>query len=119
MTTAREKIEKEKDTLMNIVIKAGSFIMSIAIMISTWFLNQAWSRIGQVEHRIAKIELTQAETKSNRFTSMDWNNAKNIMDAEHLTLDRRIIRLEESIHTIKDSLTEIKDSLREIKNNDK
>jgi uncharacterized coiled-coil protein SlyX len=84
-------------------------------MISTWFLNQAWTRIGQVENRIAQIELTQAETKSNRFTSMDWNTAKNIMDAEHLTLDRRIIRLEESIPTIKDSLNEIKDSLKEIK----
>lgn len=113
MTTSRDKIEKE--SVINWTLKIGSFIMSIAIMISSWFLNQAWNRIGQVEDKVHQIELAQAETKSNRFTSMDFNSAKIILDSERLAIDRRVIRLEESLPTIKDSLNEIKQSLKEIK----
>jgi hypothetical protein len=113
MTTSKDRLEKEH--VINWTLKIGSFIMSIAIMISSWFLNQAWNRIGQVESKVQSIELVQAETRSNKFTSTDFNNAKVIIDAERLALDRRVIRLEESLPTIKDSLTDIKQTLKEIK----
>ena len=113
MTVSKDKIDKEN--IINWTLKIGSFIMSIAIMITSWFLNQAWNRIGAVEDKVHEIELTNVQITSSRFTSSDWTNAKTVLDSDRLALDRRIIRLEESLPAIKESLIEIKQAINEKK----
>ena len=103
--------KNEKTDMINWTIRIGSFIMSIAIMVSSWFLNQAWTRITNVENSVRALELNTATTSGNRFSSSDWVVAKSVIDAERLQMDRRIMRLEESIPVIKDSLIDIKKSL--------
>lgn len=86
-------------------------IMSMSITATSWFLNQAWSKISIVETKIQAIELKAAETGGNRFTSNNWVDAKAILDNERAALDRRIMRLEESLPVIKDTLIEIKNKV--------
>jgi len=94
------------------VIRIGTFTMSVAIMVSSWFLNQAWGRIGTIETSVHELQLTAASTSGNKFTSGDWVKSKTVLDTERLALDRRLIRVEETIPIIKESLEDIKDMLR-------
>lgn len=100
------------ENVINWTIRIGSFVMSIAIMISSWFLTQAWDKISNVEKEVTKLQIVTATMEGNRFSSKDWSDAKSVLDGERLVLDRRIIRLEESIPVIKDSLIEIKQTLK-------
>jgi hypothetical protein len=86
--------------------------MSISIAASSWFLNQAWTKISTLEQKVHAIEVSAASIAGNKFSSTEWVNAKAILDSERTLLDRRIVRLEESIPVIKDSLIEIKDQLK-------
>ena len=92
-------------------LRIGSFAMSIAIMVSSWFLSQAWDRINNIEKSVHQLEIATALTNSNKFTTNDWATAKSVLDSDRLAMDRRIIRLEESLPSIKDSLLEIKNSI--------
>lgn len=105
-----ERKESNKETI-NWILRIGSFAMSVAIMVSSWFLNQAWNRIGTIEQKVHELELVGATSSGNRFTSNDWQTNKALLDAERLSMDRRIIRLEESLPSIKDSLLEIRTKL--------
>jgi hypothetical protein len=104
-----------KNDTLNWSLKIAGFVMSIAIMVSSWFLNEAWSRINEVEKTVHKLEIESASVESNKFTNNDWAKAKLILDSERSDFDRRLIRLEESIPVIKDSLLSIKDSIKSIK----
>ena len=101
-----------KNDGMTLALKIGGFIMSIAIMLSSWFLNQAIDRIGNIENSIKSLELVNATVSGNRFTTNDWATAKSILDSERNSIDRRIIRLEENSVVIKDALVEIKQILK-------
>jgi len=94
-------------------MRIGTLVVSMGLSVSSWFLNQAWTRINETENRISKLELASAATSGNRFTSNDWAAAKMIMDTERMAMDRRIIRLEEALPGIKDSLIEIKQLIKE------
>jgi hypothetical protein len=104
-----------KTETMNWILKIGGFIMSIAIMISSWFLNQTMSRINDVEKSIKSLELSNATIAVSKFTTTDWANAKTVLDADRSAIDRRIVRLEENSVVIKDALIEIKQILKEQK----
>lgn len=86
-------------------------VMAISIAASSWFLNQAWTKITTLEGKVQTIEVTMATTAGNRFTSNDWVTAKSLIDTDRNSLDRRIMRLEESLPVIKDTLLEIKDTI--------
>jgi hypothetical protein len=102
----------KNELMSDLPIKIIGFMMSIAIMVSSWFLSQAWDRILSIEKSIHQIELTTSAISANKFTTTDWISAKSMMDAEKNSLDRRIMRLEESIPVIKDSLIEIKENMK-------
>jgi hypothetical protein len=103
---------KTDPTTASWILKISSFVMSIAIMISSWFLSQAWDKINTIEKSVHELEITAALTNSTKFTNNDWASAKSVLDADRLAMDRRIIRLEESLPSIKDSLIEIKNSIQ-------
>ena len=103
--------KSEKIDVTTWIIKIGSFFMSIAIMVSSLFLNQAWNRISNVEDSVHELQIATATMQGNRFSSKDWTDAKTILDAERLAMDRRVIRLEESLPIIKDTLIEIKQKI--------
>jgi hypothetical protein len=105
--------QSKHDTTVNWVLKIGGFIMSIAIMVSSWFLNQAMERITNIEKSIKELELSAAIVSGSKFTASDWSTAKTVLDADRNAIDRRIVRLEENSVVIKDSLAEIKQILKE------
>lgn len=105
-------ITTNKNETLSWILRIGSFIMSIAIMVSSWFLNQAWNRIGDNEKAIRVLELHNAQSDGNKFTAIDWTIQKTLIDSEKLALDRRIIRLEEALPVIKDTLIEIKQTIK-------
>lgn len=107
-----------KSDTMNWIMKIAGFVMSIAIMVSSWFLNQAMGRINEVEKSVKNLELSAATNAGSKFTSSDWINAKSIIDADRSAIDRRLVKLEENNITIKDSLAEIKQLLKERKNDE-
>jgi chaperonin cofactor prefoldin len=102
-----------KNETMSWILKIGGFIMSITIMLSSWFLNQAMTRISNIEVAVKSLELNNATSVGNKFTNTDWANAKTILDNERNSIDRRIVRLEENSIVIKDALLEIKQILKE------
>jgi len=104
-----------KNDTMNWILKIGGFIMSITIMVSSWFLNQAMGRLNDVEKSIKSLEISEATSAGSKFTSLDWVNAKTIIDTNQSAIDRRLVKLEENNSTIKDSLAEIKQLLKEKK----
>lgn len=105
----------KKDT-NNWLFKIGSFAMSVALMVSSWFLNQAWTRIENIEKDIHELQIKDAGSSNTKFTSMDWQNQKILLDSERMAMDRRLIRLEESLPSIKESLQEIKNTLNKQNN---
>lgn len=109
---------QSKNEAMNWILKIGGFIMSIAIMVSSWFLNQAMGRINDIEKSVKQLELTAATVAGSKFTAGDWATAKSVLDADRAVIDRRIVRLEENSVVIKDSLTEIKEILKEKRRNE-
>jgi len=99
--------QQSRDNQNMWVNRIGAFAMSIALMVSSWFLNQAWDRINTVEKDVDQLKLEQAATGGNRFTSGDWVANKALLDSDRLAMDRRIMRLEETFTATKDSLTRI------------
>lgn len=81
--------------------------------LSAWFLNQTWTKISILENKVQAIELSTAAITANRFTSGDWVTQKNLLDAERMSMDRRIIKLEETTVYIKDSLVRIENIITE------
>lgn len=50
--------------------------------------------------RLKNLEIWEAETKGNRFTSSDWMNSKGVIDQQIVALDRRILALENKMDAI-------------------
>ena len=90
----------------------GGLIMSVAMMVSSWFLNEAWSKITNAENKIQALELTSAADHATKFNMTDWNSAKTIMDNDRMALDRRLMRVEENSTVIKESLNRIESGLK-------
>jgi hypothetical protein len=91
--------------------KIMGFFMSVALMVSSFFLKSAWDKIGKIEQSVHDLEITLTERTASRFDSSDWVREKILLDAKLTSLDRRLIKLEESLPAIKESLDEIKDKL--------
>ncbi len=60
-----------------------------------------------VSIRVSALEIKQAETAGNRFTSADWVNAKSTLDERDVNMDKRITRLEDAVPAIRQSLERI------------
>lgn len=99
------------------IIRIGAFLMSVTIMVSSWFLNQAWTRIDNIDKSVHALEIATAGASGSKFTSTNWIDAKSLLDNERLAMDRRLIRLEESLPVIRESLVEIKDMAKDRHNN--
>lgn len=86
-------------------------LIGIGLTISSYFLNTTMTRLEANEKNIQTLEITSATTAGNRFTSNDWITQKNLLDAEKMAMDRRIMRVEESLPFIRDSLGRIETSI--------
>lgn len=101
-------------TVLDWTFKIGATIMSILMMLSSFFLTKAWESINNMEKTIVELKIEQSKITSNRFSTNDWVSAKTILDAERLALDRRLIRIEETYPIISESIFEIKQTLRKL-----
>lgn len=94
-------------------------ILTIIISIGGFVGAKVWDRVenglNNLDERIDVLEVANAKTDSNRFTSQHWVDAKSRIDEDRAIIDRRITRLEESIPQIKESLLRIENKIE--KNN--
>lgn len=102
----------KKQVVIDWTLKIASFIMSIAIMISSFFLTKAWDKISNIETKVAKLELDYGVHSTSQFTYKQWVEAKTNLDNERNAMDRRLIRIEETYPTINNAIIEIKQSIR-------
>jgi hypothetical protein len=78
-----------------------------------WAEARAWMR--EFDGRVARLEISEARTDGNRFSSNDWAVAKARLDEDRANMDRRVTRLEEAVPVIKESLLRIETKLDKIK----
>lgn len=95
---------------------AISGIIAIALSVSGWFLNSCYDSMKELDKRIQALELKQVEMSGNKFTSVDWLNAKVILDADRLALDKRLTIVEENTKQVREMLMEMKQDIKDIKN---
>ena len=93
------------------MIKILTFFTTVAIAVTSWFLNQTLTKIDSLDHRVYAIEFNRAKDTSNNFTNRDWQDAKSVIDNEKFLTEKRIIILEQSIPQIKESLIRIEKSI--------
>jgi hypothetical protein len=91
-------------------------IFAIAMAVSSYFLNSTIEQIEKLSERVSRLELKNAETSGNRFSSVDWMREKSLLDADRLLNEKRLIRIEESIPVIKESLARIEKSIERLTN---
>ncbi len=97
---------------MPLILKIGGFMVSIAVAVSSYFLNSTMNKMNEMDKRINLIELNAATISGTKFTSSDWATQKAFLDADINTLDRKILKLEENGIFIKESLIDIKAILK-------
>ncbi len=110
-----EKVDSVSMKENSYLQKALSILTSIGLAVSGWFLNSAYDSLQGLERRVQQVELFQAQTNGNRFTSGDFVKAKETIDTQFLAQDRRITILEENLKTIRDILLEMKEDIKELK----
>jgi hypothetical protein len=94
--------------------KAATLIMPVLLAVTGYFLSDVYAKFTKLENSVHELQLWQAETRGNRFSSQDWAAAKAILDAERVVNEQRVVRLEESIPPIRESLQRIEGKLERI-----
>lgn len=107
-----ENLKQEKGWLL----KLFSIFMTLSIMVSSWFLKETMDKLNSLDKRLYSLELSEARTTSNRFTSVDWNIQKSLLESDKLIVERRIIKMEESIPQIKEALQRIETAIERTNN---
>lgn len=102
-----------KNETMSWILKIGGFMVSIAVAVSSYFLNSTMNKMNEMDERINAIELSNATISGTKFTSNDWATQKAFIESDRNALDKRILKLEENSAVIKESLIEIKSILKE------
>ena len=108
-----------KDNIIDWTIKIASFVMSIAIMVSSFFLTKAWEKITNLEKDVSQLKIDYSVASSTQLTYKQWIDAKSIIDSERVALDKRLIKIEETYPMINNSIMEIKQSINRLEDNDR
>lgn len=87
--------------------RVATIFMPVLLGITGYFLTDVYGKMAIMDDRVRELQVTTASTNGNRFTSVDWNKAKDSLDEERALLDRRITRLEEAIPRIDSALSRI------------
>lgn len=102
-----------------IFIKILTFLTTIGLAVSGWFFNETFQRMNTMEQDIGELQIYAVKDEASKFSSSDFIKAKEIIDAQIVSTDKRVLIMEESNKAIKEHLLEIKEVLREIKANQK
>jgi len=108
---------EEKSILYKLITFITSGVITIMLSISGWFIKENMNNIAECRKDIAELKLNAERTAGNRFTSSDFVKAKEIIDQQQLTVDRRVTILEENTRTIKDLIIEIRADVKEMNTN--
>lgn len=88
-----------------------NIIVTIAMGVSCYFLNETVTSIKSLDIRVSAIELNNASFNGNKFTAADWSIQRALIDADKLTTEKRITVLESTIPQIKESLIRIENAV--------
>lgn len=109
------KNENTSIWVYKILIPVLMTIMTAVVSVGGFIALQIWERVEngiiQLDQRMDKVELVNAQSSSVIFTSKDWMDAKHRMDDDRALLDRRTTRLEEAIPQIRESLQRIEKNI--------
>ena len=102
-----------------LLLKALSFLTSVGLAVSGYFLADTYQKMDKMRDDITDLQLHKERVESSRFSALDFIKAKDIIDSQIVSTDKRVLVLEESQKTIKEYLVEIKADLKEIKHSQK
>ena len=100
-------------TEKNILYKLLTFLTSLGLAVSGWFLTKTYDRLDALDNAVMELRLIDEKNGNSKFSTSDWYIAKTLIDADRNAMDKRIIKLEEAIPVIKESLLEIKQTLKD------
>lgn len=92
-----------------------SGLFAVIMAVSSWFLSQTMNKMCELESRIYKIEINNATTAGNRFTAVDWQANKLLLDADRQQLEKRTIVLEQNFLSVRELLGEIKSDIKSLR----
>jgi len=98
-----------------LLLKALSFLTAVGLAVSGWFLKDTYAKMEAMRHDITELQISSEKINASRFSSMDFVKAKEIIDSQLVSTDRRVLVLEESQKTIKEYLSEIRSDIKAIK----
>jgi hypothetical protein len=99
-----------------LLIKALSFLTSIGLAITGYFLADTYAKMDGMRKDITELQISSERVIASRFSSSDFVKAKEIIDSQIVATDKRVIALEESQKTIKEYLYEMRADIKDIKN---
>jgi len=91
--------------------RIATIFMPLILAVTGYFLTDVYGKMAVMDDRVRDLQVNQASTNGNRFSSVDWTTAKERLDEERSLLDRRITRLEEAIPRIDATMTRIETAL--------
>lgn len=89
--------------------RIATIFMPLLLGITGYFLTDVYGKMAVMDDRVRDLQVASASINGNRFSSVDWNSAKQRIDEERAILDRRITRLEEAIPRIDSALQRIEE----------
>lgn len=98
-----------------VLLRILSLLTAIGVAVSGWFLKDTYQKMDSMRTDIGALQIASARVEGSRFSSSDFVKAKEIIDAQIVSTDRRVLVLEESQKTIREYLQEIRTDLKEIK----
>lgn len=87
--------------------RLATIVMPVLLGVTGYFLTDVYGKMAVMDDRLRELQVSTASTNGNRFSSVDWNQAKDALDEERVLLDRRITRMEEAIPRIDAALNRI------------
>lgn len=99
----------------DLLIKALSFLTSVGLAVSGYFLADTYAKMDDMRKDITQLQLHAERVDSNKFSPTDFMKAREVIDSQLISTDRRIIALEEGQKTIKEYLTEMRTDIKDIK----
>lgn len=100
----------------DLLLKALSFFTSLGLAIASYFLTDTYKKMDEMRKDITQLQIHTERIETNKFSPVDFMKAREAIDSQLTSSDRRIISLEESQKTIKEYLVEMRADIKEIKN---
>lgn len=100
----------------DILLKALSFLTSAGLAVASYFLTDTYQKMESMRDDITALQIKTEKIEGNQFSVNDFLKAREVIDSQIVSTDKRVLVLEESQKTIKEYLLDIRTDIKEMKN---